>query len=697
MIRGIRSGYAGGQPCILSTEECLQGMFADQGAGQHAGRTGNTGYMCTMGNMEGAPYAHVAAVPRSGMPAEQPFAERRVAGVSGMFADEWELQCDAAGLPVFADQAGYRPAGVAGGNWAVRAGEGLALAGDGRATGAGVMTSGVSGSAGVQGRGRLALQKSLAVPGKGGVPAAPASALTASGGIASSRTAMPQAGPDQLSDLTPDSLPAEELRRFPVCPQNRAYGGTSSIALPAARPVFAELFVQRDEEGRIIRKVMRTALGMDECFYAYDAAGRLIAGGEMVASQGRDPHASRAAKGTQEDQSSGRGGQGAGLVPVEPTGQPLGQSSVQAKVQPVVQARMLTETYLYGPAGERLASAHAGAGEVRYAYDKARRLVQAGAERFAYDDYGRLVGRLSAGGETRYAYDVAGNLTAVALPDGRVVEYLLDAAGRRIAKSVNGVMLEKYAWRGAATLEGTSRPDGSGLCRFLYQQGSRMPACMECAGQRYSIAFDHAGTPFAVANANGDLIQAYKHDAFGNVISMLAENVRIPFGFGGGLLDADTGLVHLGYREYDPRIGRFIQPDPIGYAGGDVDVYGYCLDDPVNLVDPLGLEPAASSAEKGSGAGQKAGGSDEDWCGSGWNSSFVPESPFGNNFSAACREHDVCYGTKGSQKEDCDMQFRRSMDKVCREGGNALCGVSRDLYYGAVKHFGGSAYSKPQQ
>ncbi|WP_408639943.1 RHS repeat-associated core domain-containing protein [Desulfovibrio subterraneus] len=32
----------------------------------------------------------------------------------------------------------------------------------------------------------------------------------------------------------------------------------------------------------------------------------------------------------------------------------------------------------------------------------------------------------------------------------------------------------------------------------------------------------------------------------------------MPFGFGGGLLDADTGLVHLGYREYDPRIGRFV-------------------------------------------------------------------------------------------------------------------------------------------
>ncbi len=49
----------------------------------------------------------------------------------------------------------------------------------------------------------------------------------------------------------------------------------------------------------------------------------------------------------------------------------------------------------------------------------------------------------------------------------------------------------------------------------------------------------------------------------------------------GEFADKDTGLVHFGYREYDPRIGRFITPDPIGFAGGDVDVYGYCLDDPM--------------------------------------------------------------------------------------------------------------------
>ncbi|WP_031481656.1 RHS repeat-associated core domain-containing protein [Maridesulfovibrio frigidus] len=49
------------------------------------------------------------------------------------------------------------------------------------------------------------------------------------------------------------------------------------------------------------------------------------------------------------------------------------------------------------------------------------------------------------------------------------------------------------------------------------------------------------------------------------------------------------GSPFSGYRDYDPTIGRFTTPDPIGLAGGDVDVYGYCLDDPTNFHDRTGL------------------------------------------------------------------------------------------------------------
>jgi RHS repeat-associated protein len=73
------------------------------------------------------------------------------------------------------------------------------------------------------------------------------------------------------------------------------------------------------------------------------------------------------------------------------------------------------------------------------------------------------------------------------------------------------------------------------------------------------------------------------------VINDSAPAFALPFGFAGGLYDTDTGLVRFGYRDYDPEIGRWTAKDPIGFAGGNTDLYGYVLNDSVNLVDPLGL------------------------------------------------------------------------------------------------------------
>ena len=55
------------------------------------------------------------------------------------------------------------------------------------------------------------------------------------------------------------------------------------------------------------------------------------------------------------------------------------------------------------------------------------------------------------------------------------------------------------------------------------------------------------------------------------------------------MYDKDTGLVRFGYRDYDSDTGRWTAKDPIGFAGGDSDLYGYCLNDPINFVDPWGL------------------------------------------------------------------------------------------------------------
>ena len=73
------------------------------------------------------------------------------------------------------------------------------------------------------------------------------------------------------------------------------------------------------------------------------------------------------------------------------------------------------------------------------------------------------------------------------------------------------------------------------------------------------------------------------------------------FGFASGIYDADTKLVRFGARDYDPRVGRWTSKDPIRFAGGDADLYGYVLNDPVNFVDPSGLVSATFSIFAGVG------------------------------------------------------------------------------------------------
>ena len=132
--------------------------------------------------------------------------------------------------------------------------------------------------------------------------------------------------------------------------------------------------------------------------------------------------------------------------------------------------------------------------------------------------------------------------------------------------------------------------DGSNnlIVRFEYAD-SRMPVAMTRGGETYYLTYDQVGSLKAVADSAGNVVKRIDYDSFGNIINDTNTSFEMPFGFAGGLHDRDAGLVRFGYRDYDPDIGRWTAKDPIGFAGGDTDLFGYCLSDPVNAVDPLGL------------------------------------------------------------------------------------------------------------
>ena len=109
-------------------------------------------------------------------------------------------------------------------------------------------------------------------------------------------------------------------------------------------------------------------------------------------------------------------------------------------------------------------------------------------------------------------------------------------------------------------------------------------------GSTYRIISDHLGSPrLVIDTTTGAIVQRIDYDEFGNVLNDTNPGFQ-PFGFAGGIYDQDTGLVRFGARDYDPETGRWTAKDPIRFAARDTNLYGYVLGDPVNFVDPLGLE-----------------------------------------------------------------------------------------------------------
>ena len=87
---------------------------------------------------------------------------------------------------------------------------------------------------------------------------------------------------------------------------------------------------------------------------------------------------------------------------------------------------------------------------------------------------------------------------------------------------------------------------------------------------------------------DGSIAQRIDYDTWGNIVNDTNPGFQ-PFGFAGGIYDQHTNLIRFGARDYDAETGRWVAKDPIRFAGGDTNLYGYVINDPVNFIDPFGL------------------------------------------------------------------------------------------------------------
>ena len=183
-----------------------------------------------------------------------------------------------------------------------------------------------------------------------------------------------------------------------------------------------------------------------------------------------------------------------------------------------------------------------------------------------------------------YEYDHYNRLSGV----GTSIDLAYDPAGRLQETSGTGITFREMQYDG---LDLIAEYDGSGTltARYVHGPGADEPL-VQYAGTSVStrqwLLADERGSIVAVTDWSGAAIQINSYDEYGAPASGNAGR----FGYTGQVWLPETGLYHYKNRAYHPELGRFMQTDPIGVSGG-MNLYAYVGGDPVNFVDPLGLDP----------------------------------------------------------------------------------------------------------
>jgi len=132
--------------------------------------------------------------------------------------------------------------------------------------------------------------------------------------------------------------------------------------------------------------------------------------------------------------------------------------------------------------------------------------------------------------------------------------------------------------------------DGSNVLQASYTHGQGIdePLIMERGGNSLFYHTDGLGSIVDLTDNLGAVVQSYVYDSFGNIV-LQNGSLTNPFTYTGREFDSESGLYYYRARYYDASIGRFLQEDPTGLVGG-INLYDYVFQNPINLVDPSGLD-----------------------------------------------------------------------------------------------------------
>lgn len=220
-------------------------------------------------------------------------------------------------------------------------------------------------------------------------------------------------------------------------------------------------------------------------------------------------------------------------------------------------------------------------------YNAANRVTQSGAATLTYDANGNL----TSDGANTYTWDARNRLVGISGAVSASFQY--DSFGRRVRTTINGATKE-YLYDGMNVVQEIvgGSPTANMLTAAIDETFSRT----ESAGTQSVIA-DGSGSTLALLDSAGATQTDYTFEPFGNTsVSGAASGNSSQYT---GRENDGTGLYYYRARYYSPKLQRFISEDPIGFAGGDTNLYAYVGNDPVNYTDASGLWPTPDTVADG--------------------------------------------------------------------------------------------------
>jgi RHS repeat-associated protein len=204
---------------------------------------------------------------------------------------------------------------------------------------------------------------------------------------------------------------------------------------------------------------------------------------------------------------------------------------------------------------------------------------------------------LNDGYGDKFVWSVRGTLASMTYA-GSTMSLHIDALGRRESMTFGGVTTS-YLYDGASPVQ--EQLSSGGAANVFRGPGiDEIFSRTDASGTTSYFIRDGLGSTVALTDSSGTLQTQYRYEPFGNTYGG-GTNTN-PYDFVGRENDP-LGLYYMRARYYAPYLMRFISPDPLGFGGGDTNLYRYVGNDPVDFTDPSGL--------KGSSSGGPVGGLDD--------------------------------------------------------------------------------------